>query len=82
MSLEDLGAWLRCSRDEAAELAVFLTGNDHLDAVYDRAGARLVARELYRTLAKERACRSCGGQLGVMNGALSCHHCGRNAEAA
>lgn len=82
MSLVQLGAFLRCSHDEAAGLAVFLTGADQIDAVYDRSGARIVARDLYRTLARERACRSCGGLLGVASGTLTCHHCGRVPEAA
>ena len=82
LDLRALGAFLGCPPGEAAEVAVFLAGNGRIDAVYDRVGARLVARSRYRQLARAGACPQCGGILGVRGGDIACHFCGHEAAAA
>lgn len=82
LPLTDLAAFLGCSLAEASAEAAYLTASNSVDAVYDRAGARLVSRALYRSLAREGACRSCGGLLSTAGGALACAFCGVRPDVA
>jgi len=78
--LDELAAYLGTTAADAAATARYLTGNDLIDAVFDRVGQRLVCRQLYRTLAHAGACDGCGGILGVLGGTVACHYCGRGVE--
>lgn len=82
IGLPELARALRTRWDEALEVATHLCGNGRLDAVLDRAGQRVIARSRLRELAAAGTCRSCGGIVGIVQGAVRCHHCGTTAAAA
>ena len=81
LPLRDLATFLACSLAEASAFAIYVTTSHTLDAVYDRAGGRLVSRALYRTLSHEGACRSCGGLLSMAGGEVACAFCGAHPQS-
>jgi hypothetical protein len=79
-SLKAFADFLQSNQEDAAELAQYLAVNQIIDAVYDRRGSRLVNRALYRDMAKEGSCKSCGGFFGIQSGRATCHFCGNTAD--
>lgn len=79
-SLVELSEYLKCSQEEASELSWYLVANQLIDAVYDRRHNRLVRRDLYRQIADEGDCNTCGGFYGVIASQLRCHYCGSGTD--
>ena len=77
-SLREFAEFLQSNQEDAAELAQYLAVNQIIDAAYDRREARLIDRALYRDMAKEGSCKSCGGYFGIQSGRATCqllrHH--------
>lgn len=82
LSLDELARLLDAPFEEAAEVARHVSASGAIDAVYDRAGARLVQRALYRDMAKDGSCDACGGLVGVVDGQVTCPFCGQVAANA
>ena len=76
LSLGALAELLGTDLSDATALARYLASHGLIRAVYDRVGQRLVAQDRYAQLASEQGCSACGGLLGLIEGAVTCHHCG------
>lgn len=76
VTISTLAGWLGCTEDEATDLAIYLVGNDQLDAIYDRRNARIVTREAFAELASSTSCQTCGGLRSEVAGEVICTFCG------
>jgi hypothetical protein len=79
LGLMEAANLLGCKYEDAVSLIRHLCATAKLDAVYDRLGQRIIARERWAAVSDGNACQSCGGLLGIIGGVLRCHHCGKKS---